>query len=301
MAWGRSWVSKTCASYENMERDYNDTKPIRGRAVDIRPLGKRSKVDQESISRSVMSNAEGKYVYSARCYHTDVVRFYPDGVVGIYHGGHPTTTTAQFIDTHAPQGVYAFIQHKQMWLSINRDSSRQEGEFICMPKSYESDRMDGEIRLQYLNDRWMVLNPPIVYRSMVDKPRMKDARAQVKEFLAYATTMLKLTDGWVLGETKQAMRDEYRGTFATNDLIHAMSIEGKDKGYWEKAMYEVLDRCNSYAHKWNSMTLNDNRYNPKQLRDSVDRLLKAEGSVMKHVEAPYGKVVRDVVRVLSTK
>ena len=301
MAWGRSWVSKTCASYENMERDYNDTKPIRGRAVDIRPLGKRSKVDQESISRSVMSNAEGKYVYSARCYSTDVVRFYPDGVVGIYHGGHPTTTTAQFIETHAPQGVYAFIQHKQMWLSINRDSSRQEGEFICMPKSYESDRMDGEIRLQYLNDRWMVLNPPIVYRSMVDKPRMKDARAQVKEFLAYATTMLKLTDGWVLGETKQAMRDEYRGTFATNDLIHAMSIEGKDKGYWEKAMYEVLDRCNAYAHKWNAMTLNDNRYNPKQLRDSVDRLLKAEGSVMKHVEAPYGKVVRDVVRVLSTK
>ena len=293
------WVTKTCASYESMERLYNDTKPIRGRVADIRPLGKRNKVDQESISRR--SDLVGKYVYSARCYHTDVVRFYPDGVVGIYHGGHPTVTTAQFIDTHAPQGVYAFIQHKQIWLSINRDSSRDEGEFICMPKNYESDRMDGEVRIQYLNDKWMVQNPPIVYRSMVDKPRMKDARAQVKEFLAYATTMLKLTDGWVFGETKQAMRDEYRGTFATNDLIHAMSIEGKDKGYWEKAMYEVLDRCNAYAHKWNSTTLNDNRYNPKQLRDSVDRLLKAEGSVMKHVEAPYGKVVRDVVRVLSTK
>jgi hypothetical protein len=280
-----------------MERLYNDTKPIRGRAVEIRPLGKRTQVDMASISRR--TDLEGKYVYAARCYHTDVVRFYPDGVVGIYHGGHPTVTTAQFIETHAPQGVYAFIQHKQMWLSINRDSSRDEGEFICMPQGYESDRMDGELKIQYLNDKWMVLNPPIVYRSMVNIPKMKEARAQVGGFIAYATTMLKLTDGWILGETKQAMRDEYRGTFATDDLIHAMSLEGKDKGYWEKAMYEVLDRCNAYAHKWNATTLNDNRYKPKQLRDAVDRLLKAEGSVMKHVEAPYGKVVRDVVRVLS--
>ena len=296
MTFGRRWAPKTCAYYGSMERQYNDTKPIRGRAVDIRPLGDRNKVDQASISRSVLRDGSG-YVYSARCYRTDVVRFYPDGVVGIYHGGHPTVTTAQFINTHAPQGVHAFIQHKQIWLSINTRVV-EGGEFICMPRSYEST---DEIRMQYLNDRWMVLNPPIVYRSMVDKPRMKEARAQVGEFLAYATTMLKLTDGWVFGETKQAMRDEYRGTFATNDLIHAMSIEGKDRGYWEKAMYEVLDRCNAYAHKWNSMTLNDNRYNPKQLRDAVDRLLKEEGSVMKHVEAPYGKVVRDVVRVLSTK
>lgn len=298
MAWGRSGVCKTGDFYEDWERAYNDTRPIRGRAVDIRPLGKRSKADQESISRSVMPNAEGKYVYSARCYITDVVRFYPDGVVGICHGGYPSTTTAQFIGTHAPQGVHAFIKHKKLWLTINRDSSRQEGEFICMPRGYEST---DEIRLQYLNGRWMVLNPPIVYRSVVDKPRMKEARAQVKEFLAYATTMLKLTDGWVLGETKQAMRDEYRGTFATKDLIHAMSIEGKDKGYWEKAMHEVLDRCNAYAHKWNAKTLDDNRYNPNQLRNSVDRVLKAEGSVMKQVEAPYGKVVRDVVRIVSTK
>lgn len=291
MTFGR----KTCASYESMERQYNATKPIRGRAVDIRPLGRRDEVDKESIGRR--SDA-GKYVYMARCYRTDVVRFYPDGVVGIYHGGHPTVTTAQFIDTHAPKGVYALIQHNQMWLCLNMDSSRQEVEAICLPRGYEST---DEIRIQYLNDKWMVLNPPIVYRAMVDRPKMKEARAQVGEFLAYATTMLKLTDGWVLGENKQAMRDEYRGTFATNDLIHAMSIEGKDKGYWEKAMYEVLDRCNAIDSKWNPMTLNDDRYSPNQLRSSVDRLLKAEGGLMKHVEAPYGKVVRDVVRVLSTK
>ena len=74
------------SNYNHYKSLYENIKPIRGRAVDVRPIGKRSR-DWETI------RMDGDVVECV-LYRTPVVRYYPDGRIGLQSDGWATTATA---------------------------------------------------------------------------------------------------------------------------------------------------------------------------------------------------------------
>jgi hypothetical protein len=80
--------------YNHYKSLYESVKPIRGRAFDVRPIGKRRR-DWETIRM----NGD---VVECVLYQTPVVRYYPDGKIGVDTGGWVTPSTAEFMYTHSP-------------------------------------------------------------------------------------------------------------------------------------------------------------------------------------------------------
>jgi hypothetical protein len=80
--------------YNHYKSLYESVKPIRGRAVNVRPIGKRRR-DWETV------RMDGDVVECV-LYQTPVVRYYPDGKIGVDTGGWVTPSTAEFMYTHSP-------------------------------------------------------------------------------------------------------------------------------------------------------------------------------------------------------
>ena len=77
---------------------WEDTKPIRGRAEDVRPIGKRRR-DWELLVKD--TRADGVW-YGARLYRTNVVMYSPDGRIEFRTGGWASVSTAEFMSAHSP-------------------------------------------------------------------------------------------------------------------------------------------------------------------------------------------------------
>ena len=105
------------AGYEYYKNKFNEIKPIRGRAVECRPLGARHR-DWEQVVHYV---EDGMDVYGARLYQTDCVKYYPNGDIKLTAETWSTPITAAFIGNHSPFRCYK--AYKKLWVSIKSDSS----------------------------------------------------------------------------------------------------------------------------------------------------------------------------------
>lgn len=79
-------------SYADALRKYNNTKPIKGRDEDKRPLGERRDVDTYSIRKNVWNENIELVLYQ-----TPVVKFTPDDEVILNIDNWPSASTCQFI------------------------------------------------------------------------------------------------------------------------------------------------------------------------------------------------------------
>ena len=223
-------------AYEYYKNLYESVKPIRGREVEVKPIGQRRR-DWELITM------QGDVV-NCRLYNTDVVRYYPDGSIGLQADSWFTPLTAEFMHTHSP--FYCYKKYNKLWVRIQ---GNKEDKHFPIPR-------DGELRLvptdeSTWNDpnagyKMLPSEPVLIQQKVVDRDKAKDARAKMQPFLNWAKAMIKLSDGWVLAETKLQVAEpdyQYWRVRWQYDLPRELSIGTYGHNFDNNAMYEYLATC----------------------------------------------------------
>jgi len=302
----------TYLTYEFFRNRYEETKPIRGRAEDVRPLGKRRR-DWELLVKD--TRADGVW-YGARLYRTNVVMYSPNGRIEFRTDGHNTVSTADFMSAHSP--FRATKTRGQVWV------------------------LRGDQKVPILHDKvvtfkqeggdWKLATEIKLTQKVVDRSKSKAVRERIKGFEKYATTMLKLADGWVRASTTEQWRSlvdqggsggyawkHYRYNFGFEQNVEAilqghklskwqrqhahntyeaylrdldavlemLSVEDVDT--WDRAMYCILEKSNSiqknqvnvieyrpYPNETYTtrLTLWDEQYSVSAIKNFISKLIK---------------------------
>ena len=181
--------------YEFFKEKWEKTKPIRGRSVDVRPIDNyRRYRDWETIEKRLVRCDGGveQEVYACHLYQTDVVLYYPDGSIGLQIGSWATPTTADFMTCHSP--FYICKRYNKIWVYPNGHSV---DEAYPIPE-------EGELRLVVGADGSYKPDRPIkIEKVVVDRTKAKDAREKIKPFIEWAKSFNKLTDGWIMQDTRE--------------------------------------------------------------------------------------------------
>lgn len=170
--------------YEQYKKAWHSIKPIRGRGIDVRPIGKRRR-DWEQIVRVV--GADGVESYGAKLHNTVCVEYFPDNSIVVRHESWNTPSTAAFISDHSP--FRCWKQNNRLWV-------RQTNNALTIPIP------EGGLRF-VRNDQgdYICSDVPTIKKSVIDRAKAKEARAPLKPFLNFARSFLSLSDGWVMHET----------------------------------------------------------------------------------------------------
>ena len=206
-------------SYAYFEELYAGVKPIRGRSVEVRPIGKRHR-DWEQIMRRFQP--DGSASYAVRLHDTDVVEYYPNGDVVVRTKGWHTPSTAEFIHTHSP--FTCWKQNNKLWVLAHE---------TVYP-------IGDELRFKQVGEhKYEPAEPVVIHKKIVDREKSKAAREPLKPFMKWTKTFLKLSDGWVMHETCKEVfgwdGSDYKSTDGGSDYSPdpAMSIAD---------VYEMLTR-----------------------------------------------------------
>lgn len=168
-------------SYAYFEELYAGVKPIRGRSVEVRPIGERRR-DWEQIVRRFQP--DGSVSYAVRLYQTDVVEYYPNGDVVVRTKGWHTPSTAEFIAMHSPFACWK--QDNKLWVRV-RETVYPIGD---------------ELRFKQVGEhKYEPTELVVINKKVVDREKSKAAREPLKPFMKWAKTFLKMSDGWVMHET----------------------------------------------------------------------------------------------------
>jgi hypothetical protein len=164
--------------YRQWKYKFENTTPIRGRAVECRPWGQR-RTDWEQIVRVITPLGEG---YGAKLYDTDCVVIAPNGDMYIKTGGWATPTTAQWIEYRSQLRCYK--KYNKVWIDV-------DGRSIPVSSTPLHLVWDEEKR-KYTCDKKIVMQ-----QQVVDKDKIKAVRHTLKDFKAFVKVMMTLSDGWV--------------------------------------------------------------------------------------------------------
>jgi hypothetical protein len=172
---GYSSVMKVTAldNYKEALSKWDRTKPIRGRAVDIRPLGQRSDVDSYSIRKNPQNDA-----IECVLYKTPVVAFMPDGEVHIRNGGYTSISTHMFIEC-VLRGVRANAKLGKTVVSVGGQVTMLGGDDVLRLNRCERGRLQQ-------------VNPQTNYAYRIDRKGANNVRARFKEFYGYFKGFIKL-------------------------------------------------------------------------------------------------------------
>ena len=148
-------------------------KPIRGRAVECKPVGQRN-ITHATIRR----DADDIVV---RIYSTDIVRYKPDGRVIINQGGHASNATRAYLNAMV-KGYFSSHQGVTVW-----SNSETKGWFIL---HYRADNIfipdpENPHRLIFTNPI-----PQVTHKK--DRAGMKAIRARYAPFIRYMKNIVKL-------------------------------------------------------------------------------------------------------------
>ncbi len=227
-------ILNTNHNYEDLKRKYENTKPIRGRSVDVRPIGERRR-DWEQVVR-VVNPISGEVLYGGKFHNTNVFLFRPNGNVIFNLNGWHTPTTREFIHNHCPV-TSAHISKNKIWLYLAANGTCNT--FVPMPDSEPLElEYDPELR-KYKTDKFLHAK-----QWVVDRKLAKEQRERVKPFLDYCRVMLSLSDGLIT-------RD--RGFEAVRNHVLVNAIE---RTYVPtRDAYEVLVELLQDESKWETVLL----------------------------------------------
>lgn len=226
-------------NYRNLEDKYERTKPIRGRSVDVRPIGARRR-DWEQVVR-VVDNATGEVLYGGKFHNTNVFLFRPNGNVIFSLDGWHTPTTREFIHNHCPI-TSAHISNSKIWLYLSANGTCNT--FVPMPDSESLElEYDPELR-KYKTDKFLHAK-----QWVVDRKLAKEQRERVKPFLDYCRVMLSLSDGFIARDRVfEAVRDQ-----ELSNAIERTYVPTRDR-------YETLVELLQDESKWEAVLLQRLRY-----------------------------------------
>ena len=179
-------VHKAVIEYERAKAVYESIKPIRGRAGDIRPLGKRRR-DFERVCK-VGDN------YTYRLYNTDCVIFEPTRTI-IQCGEWQSVMTTKFLSEYTP--LYAYKRYNAVWVSSWMTGSN----VVPLVKPLVLERQ---------NDGKYIYKPEPYLIRRVDRTAAKAARGVLAPFLQWMKVFMKMSDGTVtmdfVNEARKSMR-----------------------------------------------------------------------------------------------
>ena len=169
---------KRIVTYEEAKLRYEQIKPIRGRAADVRPLGVR-KNDSYRIAKRINPLSD---ITSYQCflYRTPVVEFKPDGDVEINMGGWGSTGTRTFIERVLHLSCYSKNSSSVLCLG-------NKAEVVLHPTKTTVIR-----RLEVYPFAWELASSEPVYETQLNKKKANNVRARYSEFEKYLRGMINL-------------------------------------------------------------------------------------------------------------
>lgn len=178
--------------YNNFKDRYHNTKPIKGRSTDIRPIAQRRRDWEQVVKRYIVEegalDVEGGEAYGAHLYQTDCVMYMANGDMHVKTNGWDTPTTAEFINRYLPRAMRCYKKYNKMWVEFKGEAYVLSGSKALTFRYFAP------------NDDYSVENPIQLQQKVVDRAKMKVARDKLKGFRDYAKIMLKLADGWLTEE-----------------------------------------------------------------------------------------------------
>lgn len=260
---------------------WHDTKPIRGRATDMRPLGERRR-DWERVVKV----DEDTYAY--RHHSTNVLTFHADGRVVIDSGGWISKTTTDFLNKYSP--FYVRRAQNKYWVCVGGKTYPVSENVPLTLREYETGwRAEGRD----------------LFKRVLNHQKMREMRTEIKPFMESAERMLAVTDGWICSDTlaeygtrqssygwhamyktgfytqihavKQASAEPGNGWFVGNvtnlDRIYEVMREGTDEEQMALmlTMFQLLDKDSYEQMGPEHFKFKVNKY---ELRKFVSKLLR---------------------------
>jgi hypothetical protein len=155
--------------YQDALSVFNNSKPIRGRAVEVRPLGDRRDGDTYSIRKN------GDAIELV-LYKTPVITFMPDGEVVIFIDGYNSVSTHQFIG---------------QVLCISANGARRTTVLTINGNKYTIADKD-KLRLRLDDGNWHVLNPTAQWGWKLNRKEVTNVRTRYGEFYKYLKGFVNL-------------------------------------------------------------------------------------------------------------
>ena len=308
-------------AYGYMQERFESITPIRGRAVEVRPIHKRSRDWETIVKRSVIDGEATYTAYAARLYQTDVVTYHVDGTVAIKCEQWSTPTTAEFICRWAP-GMLCFKRYNRLGVML------KGGAYYLVP-------VTGSLLLRMVEGVWEVINPQPMVQKVVDRKAIKARRAALVSFKNFCRSWLTMADGWIQSETMRAYgeientysRRAYVFTLSTGEVFNMFKNHHADKLLLKLAVDVMEERrdlvsvtneddnmrlflamlqwCNSVANKLvgdvesvpdsdgrtRMIRIYDMQYSITAIDDLLDRMLKEDPSVFTTREVAAGRCI----------
>lgn len=300
--------------YEFYKTKWHSTKPIRGRAIDTRPIGKRSR-DNELICRNV-NPADNTESYACRLYQTDCVEYMPNGDIVLRHDGCTSPLTAKFMHQNSPFSVRK--QANRIWV--------RTGDELLFPLPENGRAVTFRLKQHPTAPERCVYVPidlPPLFQKVVDRKKSKEARAPYKAFLDWAKMFLALSDGWLMHETRKSavpfrevgyrQHSKLTGEVTLNDYPYFDYSRNYDLDWAQhEEMYLPLlchvlsNRYDGYEHRiaeiaqadtWHGgINFYDMRFTYKKVQARMYAMVLANKDVHKLVPVELkGKVIGDLV------
>lgn len=198
---------KRITTYEEAKLRYEQVKPIRGRAGDVRPLGDRRNDDYRIAKR--VNPLSGITSYQCILYSTPVVEFKPDGDVEIVMGGWGSTATRTFIE-------------RVLYLSCY---SKNGSSVLCLGNKAEvvlhNTKTTVIRRLAGLAFVWELASSEPVYETQLNKKKANNVRQQYSEFEKYLKAMVNLREETRMTDHMGGKYAYKRITFTANEFTEA--------------------------------------------------------------------------------
>lgn len=263
------WGHGNCArlpslhNYERAKAHYDAVIPIRGRAVECRPLGEHRRYSYYEIRKNVTAiqvegDHLGKFIttYACNLYKLDCVEYYPDGKIAIRTNGWHTPTTLAFINYVTQQfGKLVSVKGRWYWQVTGTDK------LFKVPTARGS-----ELFLSNVGGEMIPENPLEEKRYSVKRKAINAIRKKYNFFTNYGSTMLNMNKTIEKFEPKSAkytnfrnmhlVRSHYDGN-GTNRENLAKLFSSLDKVIETNdldLMYELAMYVANVAGRWNYST-----------------------------------------------
>ncbi len=226
------------------------TVPVRGRSPECKPIGGRK--DTHFTIRRLPDES-----IVAQCYHSDLIRWYPDGRIFITNGGYASQTTHDFISRL--MGRWGYVQclghDDKTWLTLGPDRTpyplAKGGQYFTWDSQDNPHHLIAEVP-----------NYPVTHA--INKPAMREARKEIAPFVKYFNNIMKLTQ-WAPMEGSHL----YLGT---PQQIHAHMV-GDDTEKWGFVLAWLV-QSGTRTHYTRTRDPVTNSWGHRQVRDVSKTLVQ---------------------------
>ncbi len=274
-------------NYNEAFHKWETTKPIRGRGVDVRPLGHRRSADQYKIELL----PEGGV--ACVLYKTAVVTFFTDGDIRIMNDDWNSVSTCNFID-EVLYSVSSRIYNNDLYIRTYQGEFALGNEGIWL-------RMNGQGNLEVRTDKL-----PPRYVHAIDRKKANNVRAQYKPFLDYVSRMCRLkgNDPYPVSEMARVFtplgsmgielnnRGYDKWTDVIKNLFTLMKSEGEEQheSYYKALLLLAKSYGNHKYHEPEGYVVTE-----KKIKVALDDLIVGfhRDEVLVQKEVPMGVAKRD--------